>query len=140
MVYFTLFIALYICNGLYVAKWAMLASDQTIYDTTLVNDVAYDWSKLPFTDLTVTASFTCPSDFPDVVFQRTFEGTQLGCDCLGIYSKWIDNSNQMIKGKACSVNQTIAYCTTVQPLPVVSQYRFNNQTICGRRGKTSFAN
>jgi hypothetical protein len=79
----------------------------------------------------------CPADYPDVVFKRDFQGTQLGCDCLGVASPWIDNVNEMVIGKACSVNQTLAGCDTAQPLGAKSQNFIDGKMICGRpNGKT----
>ena len=37
-------------------------------------------------DLIVIDDEDCPYDYPEVVYSRHFYGTNIACDCLGIWS------------------------------------------------------
>jgi len=60
--------------------------------------VAQDWKKPHLASITITDQADCLEDFPVPVFERQWEGTDLGCDCLGVGSKWIKTENQMVHG------------------------------------------
>ena len=58
-----------------------------------LKQVARDWSAYPYTDLKVVeGEYACPDDYPEAVFFRIFQGSKLGCDCLGI-SNWDTDYN-----------------------------------------------
>lgn len=116
ILYLSLCMALYICCGYYVQKWANETADLIMIDTTQANAVASDWDKFFYTDLIVTDWSECPADYPDNMLSRPFKGAMLGCDCLGVANKWMQDNNQVIQGQYCSINQTLAGCKTSMPV------------------------
>jgi len=61
-------------------------------NTDYFNQVARDWDIPPFLDIQIydeATNYTCPSEHPVPVFEHIWLGTDIACDCLGIYSEWI---------------------------------------------------
>lgn len=75
IVYFTMMMALYVCAGVYTGIWAYRTADLLTISNTLVADIPSDWSRKPFTELTVTDRDHCPDDYPTTVFKREWLGT-----------------------------------------------------------------
>jgi hypothetical protein len=73
-----------------------------------------------------------------LLYKRTWQGTHLGCDCLGVASKWIQNDNEMILGHSCSINQTLAGCQTAQPISSIDEKFLKKKLICGRTNGNTF--
>jgi len=51
-----------------------------------MNEVADDWNTSSFTNIYATNEPSCGGGDAEEVYSRTYGGTALGCDCLGIYS------------------------------------------------------
>jgi hypothetical protein len=90
-----------------------------------MNQVTDDWNSLPLTDIVVTTEEYCPSDAPEIVLGRRWYGTDLGCDCLGIYDYDITGDNTMVIGIACDYNQTLYGCRQCPALSPVRQAQIN---------------
>jgi hypothetical protein len=75
-----------------------------------MNQVATDWTLKPFVKMAVTNDTACPPDTPDIVFFRKWHGTDVGCDCLGIWSGDIPYDNTMIPSRGCTYNETREGC------------------------------
>ena len=61
----------------------------------------------------MTTDTKCPSTHPDLVFKRTFLGSNIGCDCFGItdkYGRVYDGRNSLVtvfaNGRPCGNNET----------------------------------
>jgi hypothetical protein len=63
-----------------------------------MNDVADEWNQPTLTNLVVTNNTYCPQNAPELVLERQFYGSDMGCNCLGIFSKYIRNDNTLIPG------------------------------------------
>jgi len=86
----------------------------------------------------VTSNTYCPTSHPEIVLSRHFYGSDLGCDCLGIYSQWITGQNSMNQGEDCSYNQTRYGCLQATPITPVRQAQINNLRVCGSANATKF--
>ena len=136
--YFSLMMVLYIFNGWFVWTRADRMSELIIIDNSLANAVVDDWTKDAFTEMIVTDWRECPPDYPEPVFVRPFQGTRFGCDCLNVGSEWIDNSYSVAFDRACTINETLAFCHNSQPLDPIDQSLFGGKQVCGRRSSNSF--
>ena len=88
------------------------------YSIGIATQVGRDWLVKPFIDIVVTTDNFCPSSHPDLVFQRTFLGSNVGCDCFGIFDKWIyDDGNTFTNGLPCGRNETREGCKQSNPIP-----------------------
>ena len=126
--------------GIYCHKWSSEASDLLTYPTGFMNQVAADWQSPPLTDIQVTTNTYCPTDAQTIVFGRHWYGSNIGCDCLGIYSEWITGQNSMVRGAECTYNQTRYGCDQVYPLTPVRQAQINGMRVCGSTKATPFVN
>lgn len=81
--------------------------------TEFMNQVADDWKQVPYTNLTITSGSSCPSTHPQAVYDRVWYGMKHGCNCLNVYSRYIDTSNMMVVSKECDYNQTRDGCLQV---------------------------
>ena len=64
-------------------------------ETSYLNQVATDWSTVPFVDLKVTSNDFCDLGY-ETVFERFWYGQMQACDCLGIHSYNINTDNEMV--------------------------------------------
>ena len=80
--------------------------DMELVSSAILNQVAQDWSTQPFIDITVidiaTQGQQCPPEYPDVVMERVFYGTQPACDCTGIYGFGLRGMDELNVGEICS--------------------------------------
>ena len=116
-------ICLFICNCVYVAFLIYLGSITANYFAGYnsyyrmgtkhlagLYSMGRDWQQNPYTDLIVTDDTKCPIGW-QATYERIFYGLDIGCDCTGIFSRWIENPDLMTLGYACSYNQTVYGCT-----------------------------
>ena len=64
----------------------------------------------------------------------------MGCNCLGVFSKYIHNDNTLIPGQKCDRNQTKYGCVDVKPINPIKMGQFNGTRICGASTGTPFVN
>jgi hypothetical protein len=81
-----------------------------------MNDVSDEWKMPTLSSLVVTTNTYCPPSHPQVVLERQFYGSELGCNCLGIYAKYMNGDNTLIKGAVCDRNQTKNGCINIKPI------------------------
>ena len=90
------------------------------YSFGTVNQVSRDWKTAPFTDIIVTDAENCTEahpDHPELVFSRAYYGNGIGCDCLGIYDKYIyDGGDSITPNVRCGYNETKHGCKQVYPM------------------------
>jgi hypothetical protein len=108
--YSTIVAVVMMCCGIYMRRWMMDASDLLTYPTGFMNQVAVEWQTQPLVSIVATNNTFCPTSNPQLVIGRHFYGTDIGCDCLGIYSQYITGDNSMVYGAECSYNQTRYGC------------------------------
>jgi hypothetical protein len=105
-----------------------------------MNQVAADWNSTAFTNIVVTSNSYCPDDAPEIVLGRHFYGSNVGCDCLGIFNYDITGDDTMIVGEVCTYNQTRYGCDQCWPLTPIRQAQLNNLRVCGATGGLPFVN
>jgi hypothetical protein len=96
-----------------------------------MNQVVDDWKAKPYDDIIITNASSCPSDYPQAVFERVFYGLNFGCNCIGIWDSRISNDDKMYSDSFCSYNETRAGCTDVMPIWPIHQTQFKSKRICG---------
>ena len=67
-------------------------------------------------------------------------GSDMGCNCLGIYSQYITGDNSLIEGVQCTRNQTRYGCLPVKPIWPARMGQFNGVRICGSATGVAFVN
>ena len=66
-------------------------------------------------------------------------GTNLGCDCIGIYDRWIHGGGgSFSEGLACGYNETKYGCKQSNPIPPTILGKINGEKVCGKRAPYSF--
>ena len=88
-----------------VNQWMHESLQYTDYSIAIAQQVSRDWLVKPFTDIIVTTDTQCPSSHPDLVFTRTFLGSNIACDCFGIIDEWY-GGNTFTNGRPCGHNET----------------------------------
>lgn len=131
---------LFLMCGIEVTDWTKESQNKISYPTTFMNQVSADWSFAPYTSFVATNNTNCPTTAPAQAMGRRFYGTNLGCDCLGIYSKYITGDNSMIPGTACNWNQTKYGCQNCPPINTIRQSVFNGTMICASQNAIPFIN
>jgi len=116
IVYLFLINILFLICGIYTRKWTNLNISLLSYPTGFMNDVANEWNTPLLTQIVVTNNTYCPTNAPQLVIERQFYGSDLGCNCLGIYSKYITGANTLNPGEKCDRNQTKYGCVNVKPI------------------------
>lgn len=66
--------------------WTQESETLLLYPTSFMNQVTQDWDFAPYTSFVATNNTFCPANAPEIAIGRRFYGTDLGCDCLGIFS------------------------------------------------------
>ena len=61
-------------------------------ELTNLYDMGRDWQRETFSNLTVTDMPYC-SPTQETLYERIFYGMRIGCDCLGIYDRYISTDN-----------------------------------------------
>ena len=127
-----------ICLGA-VADWMSESLLHVNYSLESVQQVSRDWLVEPFVDIIVTDENYCPSSHPDLVFYRTFMGSNDGCDCMGIWDYWIyDGGNTYTNGLQCGRNETKHGCRQVKAIPPTIMGQVNGERVCGKRASYNF--
>ena len=141
MLYGTLTTVMYCIALGNVMSNVSLSYENQIYNFAAVNQVSRDWETKPFVALTVTNNTYCPSTHPDTVVSRPFFGTDVGCDCIGIYDPWIyDGGDSITPSLRCGFNETRVRCRDAQEIWPIQMGQLNGQRICGKRGPVNFIN
>ena len=95
-----------------------------------------DWQKEPFTELKVVDTNTCGQGF-EPVYEKTFYGLDVACDCLGIFDRWIPYDNTFIlESRGCIYNETRAGCTDADPMMPYYMNRIQDKLLCGKVGSS----
>ena len=102
-------------------------------------DMGRDWQRPTFSNLTVTDMPSCPPT-QEALYERIFYGMRIGCDCIGIYDRYINTDNEFVLDTNCDRNQTRAGCRTATPFPAVRMQQFNNRRICGTPTGVTYLN
>ena len=134
MVYGIVTTIVYMANMAMVSYWTSEVGDYEAldYSTELAKRIDRDWQVKPFTDIIVTADKVCPESHPDLVFYRTFMGTDVGCNCLGIEDDQIyKGGNDFFVGIPCGRNETKFGCENSEPLVPTIMGQVNGQRVCG---------
>lgn len=80
--------------------------DMELVSSAILNQVAQDWTTLPFVDITVidiaTDGHSCPAAYPDVVMERVFYGTKPACDCRGVTGFGMRGMDEFNVNEICS--------------------------------------
>ena len=92
--YLTIVTAFMIALGAVSIYYGNLISQQSYRQTSHLNQIADDWSTVPFVNLERTNS-SCQEGWTSV-YDRFWYGQMLACDCLGINSTDISTDNQMV--------------------------------------------
>ena len=100
---------MYIVCMQYVAKYMNESLLNVDYNFDSIRQVSRDWLVQPFVEIIVTDKNYCPSSHPDLVFYRTFLGSNVGCDCFGIYETWIE-ANSFTNGLPCGLAEKAEGC------------------------------
>lgn len=132
--YTTVFSILLMCMALMDYKWMGQAETSSVYPTGFMNEVAAIWDSSTLTAVAVFSDLNyqqCPSAYPVPVLSRHWYGTNIGCDCVGIYSQWITDENTFVLGAQCTYNQTKYGCSQATPYSPIRQSIINNTLICG---------
>ena len=138
--YLVAFLVVFTACGETVMVWSSETLGSNSYSTTFMNQVTDDWDMIPFSDFIATNDTYCPTGYTEFAFSRKFYGTTVGCDCMGINSRWIIGPNTMNIGLECDHNQTKYGCTQANSMfPVVQPY-FNGTIICAATTSTAFVN
>ena len=103
-----------------------------------VQQVSRDWLAQPFVDITVTTNDYCPSSHPDLVYNRPFLGTTVGCDCFGIKDRWIYGGGDSFSNFACGRNETREGCRMSKPIHPIIMGQVEGERICGKRADYSW--
>jgi len=106
--------------------------------TGFMNKVATEWNTQPYINITVVKTKYCPLEFPELVFDRMFYGSDFGCNCLGIFDSDVSVPNQLEAQFTCGYNETIAGCGEVYGIPPIRMGQFDTHRICGKRGGQPF--
>ena len=80
---------LFLICGIYTRKWSSSTAAILSYPTSFMNTVAQEWNAPTLTSLVTTNNTYCPSSAPETVLTRNFMGSDLGCNCLGVFSEFI---------------------------------------------------
>ena len=115
-----------------------LAFEQQAISLDSVQQVSRDWLAQPFVDITVTDKDYCPSSHPDLVFNRPFLGTTVGCDCFGIYDYWIYDGGNTFTNLPCGRNETKYGCRMAKPIHPIIMGQVDGERICGKRADYSW--
>ena len=68
-------------------------------DLGYINQLANDWTTLPFTEIVITDDTFCPDDYT-LVYERIWYGMRIACDCKGVKKiKCGDENSQVRCGK-----------------------------------------
>ena len=98
VIYFLAYLGLVITVG-FVAIFAYSdevdAVEQSVEQLAGLYDLSRDWQKSPFTEVKVTDKYYCEDGW-EPAFERTFYGTSIACDCLGIYGRDMTDENEFI--------------------------------------------
>ena len=87
----------------------------------------------------VTKEDTCPDSHPDLVLSRPFLGTDVGCDCFGIWDRWIyDGGDTFTKGLGCGRNETRVGCRQADAIQPIFMAQLNGERVCGKRADYHF--
>lgn len=87
-----------------VVAWANEAEEKLDIKTDFMNQISDDWHKKPYTGFKLETGNSCPSTHPHAVFERFWAGMGHGCDCYGIYDRYINTDNTLTKGYKCDRN------------------------------------
>jgi hypothetical protein len=106
--------------GVYIALGVKLIQNEERYmwdsdyiSTVNINQVSHHWVVQPYVDAVVLSrakknatqdDVQCPSEYPEFILERLFYGADLGCDCIGVYSKYVWSRGLIIPGWGCDRN------------------------------------
>lgn len=114
----------------------------TTVSSSVLNQVARDWETQPFVDITVVdvayGGSACPSDYPDIVMERVYYGSQSACDCRGIQIFGLRGMDELNVGENCNQKQLDKGCKQILPIMPFRMHKFNGKMICGRKGGEPF--
>lgn len=102
--------------------------------------MAHYWKTLPLSDILVIdgAEYECPSGY-EKLFTREWPGTENGCDCRGVYHRYIPASSRgkITKGY-CNRNETRYGCDDIWSLSPLDLDIVGGHLYCGKRADTNF--
>jgi disulfide bond formation protein DsbB len=114
-IYLLLLVIIQIWLGVAVNSTAHEMQDNEVSSTDFMNQVAEDWLLKPFVKIDWTNATSCPEETPELVFHRKWHGSDIGCDCLGVWSSDIDYDDSMIGQRQCTYNETRDGCLQAYP-------------------------